>query len=81
MSNNLKIKDVFISTESVEGSGEFDIIVAVLTEDFTDFHKNTISLGIELVPVAQEFVSEVDNGSFKPKKLVDKFKRLFEKYS
>lgn len=70
----LKVKGEFLMNE--EGT-----IIAVFTEDVTEAEERAIELGSEAIPILENFVTQVNSGSFKPRAVVKQLEILLDKYA
>lgn len=59
---------------------EDDTIKGTVSDDSFEIQR-VIECGSEALPAIEEFIREVNSGSFKPRMTVRKFEQLLEKYS
>lgn len=60
---------------------EFDIAVAVLTDDCSLVQRNEILAGAECLIAVRNFIEGVKSGTMKPKATCDLLERILEKYN
>lgn len=54
--------------------------VGALLDSATEEVEREIELGSEAIPIIEQFILDVNSGSFKPKAAVAEFEKIVEKY-
>lgn len=75
---NLKIKKgvIYACEEGIE-----DRAIGSIFDSATEDDERIIECGSEAVAAVEQFVQEVNSGSFKPRSAVKEFEKLLEKYA
>lgn len=59
---------------------EIETPIGSLFDHATDEDEKTIECGVEMLPKVQEFIDNVNSGSFKPRSVVKELESVLRKY-
>lgn len=60
---------------------EDNVVLATMTEEGNDPEvERLLEFGAEAVPAVEQFIADVNSGTFKPRTVVKEFEKLVDKY-
>lgn len=73
----LKIRNgiIYVSEEGI------DRAIGTILDGVEELPEKTIECGSEIIPAVQNFIKEVNSGSFKPRKIVKELEDILHKYA